>query len=64
MKIKDFEANDNKRKKELEEKLKNKKIENVLSLWYLVRSKSRSTIAGSKDWFKTNLILHCYILFF
>lgn len=51
MKVKDFEVKDDKRKKELEEKLKNKKIENVLSLWYLISSKSRSTIAGSKDWF-------------
>lgn len=48
MKIQDFNAKDDNKKKEMESKLKEFKLENVLSLWYFVRSSGKATILGSK----------------
>ena len=48
MKIQDFNAKDDNKKKEMESKLKEFELENVLSLWYFVRSSGKATILGSK----------------
>jgi len=48
VKIQDFNAKDDNKKKEMESKLKEFKLENVLSLWYFVRSSGKATILGSK----------------
>lgn len=48
MKIQDFKANDKKQQNTMDEQLKKFKLENVLSLWYFVRSKNKATIVGSK----------------
>lgn len=49
MKIQDFKANDKKKQDTMDAKLKEFKLENVLSLWYFVRSSSKATIVGSKN---------------
>lgn len=49
MNINDFQAKNEKAKKDMEKKLDAFKLEKVLSLWYFVRSTSKATIMGSKN---------------
>ncbi len=49
MNINDFQAHEDKNKKELEKKLDSFKLEKVLSLWYLIHSAFKASIAGSKN---------------
>lgn len=49
MKINDFREKSLNKQSEMDTALNAFKLENVLSLWYFVRSKSKSTIVGSKD---------------
>lgn len=49
MNINDFQAQNEKVKKDMEKKLNAFKLEKVLSLWYFVRSTSKATIVGSKN---------------
>ena len=49
LKIQDFKATDQKKQECMDAKLKEFKLEDVLSLWYFVVSKNKSTIVGSKD---------------
>lgn len=49
MKIQDFKATDQKKQECMDAKLKEFKLEDVLSLWYFVVSKNKSTIVCSKD---------------
>lgn len=48
MRLKDFEAKGREEKKDLEKKLDSFKLEKVLSLWYVVQTSAKATVAGSK----------------
>lgn len=49
MNINDFQADDKKTKEDMKRKLKDYKLEKVLSLWYFVIAKSKAAIVGSKN---------------
>ncbi len=49
MNINDFQTQSEKAKKDMEKKLDAFKLEKVLSLWYLIWTASKATIAGSKN---------------
>lgn len=49
MNIKDFNVSDKKEKGKMVADLKKHKLENIKSLWYFVRAKSKATIVGSKS---------------
>ncbi|CEO88397.1 hypothetical protein [Syntrophaceticus schinkii] len=48
MEINDFKETNENKQEEMEKKLSKFKLENVLSLWYLIKSASKATIIGSK----------------
>ena len=49
MNINHFKEKNSNKQSKMDTALKAFKLENVLSLWYFVRSKSKATIVGSKD---------------